>query len=189
MSTARSDPRIHRTRTAALSAAREVLIEEGWDAVTHARVAERAGVARATMYRRWPDRAALLQDTLATEVIIQHAIPSGDLRVDLVHELGAFRDRLADDAWTPILTALIDRSEWDPDIMKVKRSLVRLHLHSLRALIEDASIANMLPRLLDPDFGVAQLIGPLLYHRVISSEGFTYAMVEKLVDDFLRANG
>lgn len=184
-----SDPRVHRTRAAALSAAREVLIEEGWEAVTHARVAERAGVARATMYRRWPDRAALLQDTLATEVIIQHAIPSGDLRLDLVHELGAFRDRLADDAWTPILTALIDRSEWDPDIMKVKRSLVRLHLHSLRALIEDASIADVLPGLLDPDFGVAQLIGPLLYLRVISSEALSRAMVEKLVDDFLRANG
>jgi AcrR family transcriptional regulator len=50
------DPRVVRTRLAVLEAATMLLRTEGPGAVTHARVAEAAGVGRATIYRHWPDQ-------------------------------------------------------------------------------------------------------------------------------------
>ncbi|MFE7278597.1 TetR family transcriptional regulator [Streptomyces sp. NPDC057623] len=44
-------PRARRSREAALAAAIELLVEGGPELVTHAAVAERAGVGRATVYR------------------------------------------------------------------------------------------------------------------------------------------
>src|SRR4051794_3168505 len=43
-----------------LSAVKEVLLEQGFDALTLRAVAERAGVAEATVYRRFKDREGLI---------------------------------------------------------------------------------------------------------------------------------
>lgn len=46
--------------TKALAAARELLVEQGWDATTMVAIAERAGVGKPALYRRWPSRAHLV---------------------------------------------------------------------------------------------------------------------------------
>ncbi|MGN8245723.1 TetR/AcrR family transcriptional regulator [Cellulomonas soli] len=56
------DPRLTRTREAALSAADELLDAYGMTALTHQNVAARAGLARATVYRHWPTTVDLLLD-------------------------------------------------------------------------------------------------------------------------------
>lgn len=65
------DPRLARTRDAALSAADELLDEFGMTALTHQNVAARAGLARATVYRHWPTTVDLLLDLYA-----QHSPPA-----------------------------------------------------------------------------------------------------------------
>ena len=74
------DPRVARTRRDVLAAAREVLLEDGWERVTLARVAERSGYARTTLYRHWPQRLDLLRDLIGEEVRLLHTTPAGDLR-------------------------------------------------------------------------------------------------------------
>ncbi len=88
------DPRVARTRVAVLTAAREVLVDDGWEGVTVARVAERSGYARTTLYRHWPQRLDLLRDLIRAEASVAHSTPSGDLRADLVAELEAFRSAM-----------------------------------------------------------------------------------------------
>ena len=61
------DPRVVRTRRDVLAAAREVLLEEGWEGVTVSRVADRSGYARTTLYRHWPQRLDLLRDLIGEE--------------------------------------------------------------------------------------------------------------------------
>lgn len=46
--------------TKALAAARELLVEQGWDGTTMVAIAERAGVGKPALYRRWPSRAHLV---------------------------------------------------------------------------------------------------------------------------------
>jgi AcrR family transcriptional regulator len=76
-------PRVERSRRRALWAGREILLNEGWDALTQRRVAEVAGIGRATVYRHWPDRISLLVDVCTTEANRVHTVPTGDLRHDL----------------------------------------------------------------------------------------------------------
>ena len=56
------DPRLARTREAALGAATDLLTEFGMTALTHQNVAARAGLGRATVYRHWPTTVDLLLD-------------------------------------------------------------------------------------------------------------------------------
>jgi AcrR family transcriptional regulator len=50
------------TRDRALSAARSILGGEGYAGLTMEKVAARSGVAKTTLYRRWPTKAALCMD-------------------------------------------------------------------------------------------------------------------------------
>jgi AcrR family transcriptional regulator len=56
--------RTARIRAAVLAAVEAELLDHGYDALTVDTVAERAGVHRATVYRRWHDVGGLLADAL-----------------------------------------------------------------------------------------------------------------------------
>ncbi|HJQ41469.1 MAG TPA: TetR/AcrR family transcriptional regulator [Jatrophihabitantaceae bacterium] len=49
---------------AARQACRELLIESGWEGTSLSAVADRAGVSRPALYRRWPTKTQLVFDTL-----------------------------------------------------------------------------------------------------------------------------
>ena len=55
-------PRKTRVRSAVLSAAGEVLKHDGYAGLTMERVAAESGVAKTTLYRSWPTKAALCMD-------------------------------------------------------------------------------------------------------------------------------
>lgn len=55
----------------------------GYDGLKFRRVAERAGVARSTVYRRWTTKLVLAMD-VATDIIERHTPPNlGDATIDL----------------------------------------------------------------------------------------------------------
>jgi AcrR family transcriptional regulator len=100
MSSKVADVRVERTWRMVLAAARRrLLLEEGWDAVTHVRVAAASGVGRATVYRHWPSCTDLLHDVLRREAEMSHRQPVGRLREDLVAELDALRGSSVSRPW------------------------------------------------------------------------------------------
>lgn len=72
------------TRERALSAAAEILRREGYARLTMERVSAQSGVAKTTLYRRWPGRAALCMD-LYLDVAERelHDPDTGDIENDL----------------------------------------------------------------------------------------------------------
>jgi AcrR family transcriptional regulator len=62
--TRRPGGRTAETRRRVFEATCELLVERGFPAVTFQEVAARAGVGRATLYRRWDDPAALVADAV-----------------------------------------------------------------------------------------------------------------------------
>jgi AcrR family transcriptional regulator len=100
-------PRSETADEAILNAAIELLAVGGPDAATIQAVADRAGVARATIYLRWPGRDALVT------AAVRHAIGrspyalTGDLETDI--ELGAEQTRaiLSEPSFSMIVPTLM----------------------------------------------------------------------------------
>ena len=69
-------PRDPRTDALILEAARAVLTEQGYEALSYEVVARRAGVTRPTIYRRWPSKVQLAYEA---------AFPAADLQSDHLH--------------------------------------------------------------------------------------------------------
>jgi AcrR family transcriptional regulator len=100
------DARVARTRADVARAALDLLRAEGWDDVTHARVAESAGYSKTTLYAHWPSRLDLVALALDALGEMPHHEPSGDLRADLIGELTVFRQAVIELRLDHILSGL-----------------------------------------------------------------------------------
>src|SRR2546423_13905892 len=80
----RGRPRLQSTDEAIFVAAAELIGERGYDGFSMAAVADRAGVAKPTVYRRWPTRSHLVLATMSSVMARVALFDTGDLRADLV---------------------------------------------------------------------------------------------------------
>jgi AcrR family transcriptional regulator len=100
-------PRTPGADQAILDSAAAVLAERGVAGTTVAAVATRAGVARATIYRRWPTRDALVAAAAKAVVGGEAFALTGRIDADLRHGADFMRDVLAAPYFTAILPELV----------------------------------------------------------------------------------
>src|SRR2546425_10744327 len=83
--TKRGRPRDPRTEKSILEAANELVIASGLAALTIEGVADRAGVGKASIYRRWPSKGALAFDAVVGTILATQPTPNtGSLEGDLM---------------------------------------------------------------------------------------------------------
>lgn len=183
------DPRVQRSRDRALAAARTVLMEEGWEALSQQRVAEVAGIGRATVYRLWPDRVGLLHDLCVQEMRTLHTPPTDDLHADLHAELVSMRRELVDRRFDAVLVAVTDRSAYEQALGAVKTALVQQGSASMRQRLRLAVAAGELTPGLELEEALAFLIAPLVYRHVFADQVVTDEAIGRTVSGFLRLYG
>src|SRR5207244_6781796 len=81
----RGRPRSGRTEKAILRAASELVASSGLADMTIEGVADRAGVGKASIYRRWPSKGALAFDAVVDTILSTQPTPdTGSLEGDLL---------------------------------------------------------------------------------------------------------
>ena len=90
-----------------LDAALELLIEEGLEGTTISAVAARSGVARATIYLRWPTRDALITAAFLRAKGRPPFTPSGDFETDLATGAEWARAIFSEAAFRAILPLIV----------------------------------------------------------------------------------
>ncbi len=181
-----SDRRVVRTRRAIGDAVAALFVAEGWDGVTHQRVADHAGVGRNTVYRHFPDRTSLLLHGGHFDDV-HHAPITGDLRVDLIEELKAFRRELHDGIVGNLIAAMVERADHDSEIEPMRDALIAAGTRQTIQLIEAAQGAGRMTDAVDAIDMVAFLCGPLIYARLCLDTPVSDAAIEHLVDTHLRS--
>jgi AcrR family transcriptional regulator len=183
------DPRVARTKELVLRVALELLLEEGRDAVTPTRVAEKASVGRATIYRHWPDPTRLLLEAVAQGPLDQDFAGTGDLPRDLRRYLASLRIALTRTPVSPIMTTLLERAEHDEELRRLKQRVDRHRINQLKGLLRAAIDRGELPSDHDLDYAVAQLTGPLFFRRYFDTAPITTAFVRRTLEDYLALSG
>lgn len=150
-------PRSEQAREAVLHAVDDLLLEQGYAAMTMKGIAERAGISRQTVYRWWTTKAEILFEASAIDaaeelVVPLTGVPLDDLTI-YIRTLGAF---LAHSPAGTVYRALVGEAQHD--------KAVALLLASRNVLGDSAwkviSQVARLPERADRDGLVAQLVGP-----------------------------
>lgn len=181
------DPRARRSRAAALAAATELLVEGGAERVTHAAVAERAGVGRATVYRHWPDQEALLCDALANDVRPLFTFDDGPVRHQLVTQLEQMVGWLNQPVAVSVIATVVERAERDEDVRRIREEMFgRVDEHFADVLTAAVERGEFRPGVQEHARDLAShILGPLLFQRFMLGVHLDKDLVAELVDTAL----
>jgi AcrR family transcriptional regulator len=130
------DARVARTRADVGRAALEVLTQEDWEAVTHARVAEKAGYSKTTLYTHWPSKSDLVAMALDAVGELPHHDRTGDMRSDLIDELVLFRTAIRDMRLDRILLAMA-QSAGVEEMFRIREDFNRRGQHLVRDMLAE----------------------------------------------------
>lgn len=166
----RGRPRSDVSQLAILNATRDLLEERGLVDLTIEEIAQRAGVGKATIYRRWPSKGTLAFEAFAFQFLARQPLPdTGNLRGDLLAALLSWIRAVKGTVTGRTLVGLIAEVQRDPELAQiwaekfVKPVRAQQHLLISRA-VERGEIAATA----DPDIAIDMLFGPA-YHRLLQS--------------------
>ncbi len=164
----RGRPRSKLADRAILRAATDLLAERGLGGMSIEEVACRAGVGKATIYRRWPSRGALALDAFLAEFLGQQPLPdTGTLRGDLLTALRAWIRSVTQTSAGPMLSGLIAEAQQDRALAAAWRDRVVEVVRAQHAVMLDRAISRgEIPADTDKDVVLDLLYGPA-YHRLL----------------------
>jgi AcrR family transcriptional regulator len=157
-----------------LDAAVHLFSEHGIDATSMDAIAETSGVSKATIYKHWQDKDALCLEVMGYLHGLDEEPPvfdSGDFRADLIAQLqyhpAADRQALRE-KMTPHMIAYASRNRAMGAIWRAR--VVEPARVALTNIIKRGEKRGILRRGIDPEIGIALLLGPMIYRHVFVSK-------------------
>ncbi|GAA2425456.1 TetR/AcrR family transcriptional regulator [Actinomadura vinacea] len=177
-------PRSERAEKAIIEATLDLLAEEsGVAGVSIEAVAARAGVGKTTIYRRWPNKEALIVGALAAAKRPLRDPGRGTVREDLLvlaRELGAERrDRHARCFWN-----VAGGAEKHPELYaRYRHDVIEPRREVLRRVLRRGLDRGELRPGADPEVAIALLVGALAHRAPLDRlpEGFPEAVVDAVL--------
>jgi len=159
----RGRPRDAGAREAILDATLELLAERGFHATTMDSIAERAGVGKNTIYRRWPAKGDLIIDAFLyfTADLELRGSPSDDVYTRLLEHVRSLARFYADPLASRLIPGLLGELQRDPAFAHAYAERVVGPLREpIVALFELAIERGELRADADPDQIADMLVGP-----------------------------
>jgi AcrR family transcriptional regulator len=176
-------PRSEQARVAILRSTLKLLADKGFSDLTIESVAEHAGVGKATVYRWWPDKAALIADAFACSTKRNLHFPdTGSVRTDMSQQMRQlikiFRSRRG-----RIVSAILAAGQTDRDVIAAFRERFLMpRRREAYATLRRGIQRGQLPKNVDLDLILDSLYGPIYMRFLIRHDGLTAEFVEGLCE-------
>ena len=153
-----------------VKAALELFGEHGIDATSMGAIARESGVSKATIYKHWADKEALLMEVM----LYVHGLPAepqdvdtGDLELDLATVLSRKPPDEFEQARARMMPTLIAYSAVHQEFGQAWRHRVMdPPQQCLKRILRRAVERGLLEPDLDIDFAMALLLGPVMFRRI-----------------------
>jgi AcrR family transcriptional regulator len=183
----RGRPRSAEADRAILDAAGSLLATRGLAAMSIEEVAARAGVGKATIYRRWPSKGLLALDAFMILFrSLQPPVDTGSLRGDLLSALRTWVRAVTTTPAGRLLAALIAEAQHDTELHAAWRDRVLEPLRAQhRAVLERAVARGEVSPEVDTDVVLDLFFGAAQHRLLLGHLELTDAFVESVVDVLL----
>jgi TetR/AcrR family transcriptional regulator of autoinduction and epiphytic fitness len=184
----RVDPRVEESRRVVLRAALVEFAAAGYRGFRMESVAAIAGVGRSTVYRHWPNKAALIADALETLNVQPDPardLVDGDARAKVELILGHLAEALGDSPLSACVPALVHAAETEPSVRDFLHGYSARRRRRLTATIDAGVEAGDFPSRVDPDAASIALAGAMFYRRLLTTDPPDAEFITRLVDTVL----
>jgi AcrR family transcriptional regulator len=168
-----------------------LLAEAGYAALTMEAVAARAGVGKATLYRRWSSKVQLVVDALASLTEPPERAPQDaerGVRDQLVALLEAVRRKQGSRAGQ-IFPRLVGDAVDHPELMhRYRDQVLEPRRRRFQAVLRQGVEQGLVRPDVDLDHAVDLLVGPMAYRNLLRNDPPPGPeLAARIVDDILRA--
>jgi AcrR family transcriptional regulator len=179
-------PRSEASHQAIIRATLELLLEAGYRSLTMEAVRARAGVGKATIYRRWDSKEALILDTLR---MMSTPIPvpdEGSVREDLFVYMDAVIEHFAPGRGSDTLPHLIEASCYDEQLRASLDDYLRDRQSTTRLILRRGIERGELAADTDVDLITDVILAPFFYRHLLTGDTVDRAFTHRLVEFALR---
>ena len=177
----RGRPRVEGLDQALLDVTLELAGEVGLNGLSMDDLAQRAGVSKATIYRRWPSKERLVLEALNQAMRPFDLIDTGSLRGDLDDYLTELARRMATGKASDVLPDMIAASVRDPNLRDSLDEYIRHRRQPLQTILGRGLERGELAGDADVEVLIDALIGPFVYRRLLSHDPLDAAFVDRLL--------
>jgi AcrR family transcriptional regulator len=177
----RGRPRSAEVDAAVLAATVELAGEVGVSGLSMDDVAVRAKVSKATIYRRWSSKEALVLDALRAAVVPIEDIDTGSLRGDLEHYLRELVSRFHSGKMRDVLPHLIGVACHDANLRCSLDDYMRTRRMPLHQILDRAQARGELDRDVDLEVLVDVILGPFAFRKLLAHTPIDEQFADKLL--------
>ncbi|EEM21897.1 TetR/AcrR family transcriptional regulator [Bacillus tropicus] len=177
----RGRPRNIETQKAILSASYELLLESGFKAVTVDKIAERAKVSKATIYKWWPNKAAVVMDGFLSAAARLPVPDTGSALNDILIHATSLANFLISREGT-IINELVGEGQFDSKLAEEYRvRYFQPRRLQAKQLLEKGIKRGELKENLDIELSIDLIYGPIFYRLLVTGEKLDDSYVHDLV--------
>jgi AcrR family transcriptional regulator len=172
---------------AILDAALDLISEVGYDRMSMDGLAARAQASKATIYRRWPNKAQVVVEAIRRRACEHVIVPpdTGSLRGDLLAALAIKCETMSGEDG-PLLIGLLMAARTDAELAELLHAQIRSNGEPLLGELFDRAVARgELPGAPEPAL-IWELVPALILQRLITGDPLTdEAFIPHIIDDFV----
>jgi AcrR family transcriptional regulator len=174
-------PRSEEAHQAILDATLELLGEVGYSALTVEGVASRAGVGKATIYRRWPSKLPLVVEAFGGLPALED-VDTGSLETDLKTMLRGYLDLFHRTPLGAVLPSLAGERRHNEELSTLFDPVMKGRRQPLVRVLQRAVARGELPRDLDLDLAADLVVGPIAVRLFFTGRPLQPGLVDPMVD-------
>lgn len=179
-------PRSTTADEAILEATVDLLAEQGFLGLSVEAVAARAGVAKTTIYRRWPTKDELVMDAVGCIKGPLHEPPGTSVRADLLYMLSRMRDAWFKGPFGRLMARLAADGLERPDLYREGRDrFVAPRRAAMRRVIERGIAEGTIRADVDPEWVSTLLASPTIAAALTHQDVLPQRQLEFIVDTVL----
>ncbi len=174
-------PRSDEAHQSILDATLGLLSEVGFSAITVEGIAARAGVGKATIYRRWPSKLPLVVEAFGQLPGFED-VDTGDLAEDLKKMLRTYLQAFNTTALAAVLPSLAGERAHNPELSQLFDPVSKDRRQPLLRVFERAVQRGEVPDDLDIELAADLVVGPIAVTLYSKGGKLHPRMVSPIVD-------
>jgi AcrR family transcriptional regulator len=163
----------------------DLIAEHDVAGVTVDMVAAKAGVSKATIYRRWESRQALLVEAMTRLRRPGISPDTGSLREDLTALLKVLVGYLSRPKTARVFASFLNAAARDPELAALQREISQEARSDYERVLRRAIERGLLPADVDVQFLIDLLISPFLYRGVVEHAPAPESDIDRVIDAVL----
>jgi AcrR family transcriptional regulator len=183
----RGRPRSEKVHQAILAAALEEVFAVGFRALGTDSIAARAGVGKTAIYRRWPNKAAVVMDAFLAQVGPSTNFPRTTRAIDSMQMQLRAQAKVFRGRYGGLVKALLGEAQFDPELAEAFRKRWTLPRRQLaKQVFEEAIEQGDLRSDIDIEAAIDMLYAPIYYRLQIGTGPLSDAYIDEIFQNAMR---